>query len=71
MTDNNKLTAACGAIMEASAEQLGELAIPFLARLGELGREGRLALVGKIETDRDSDVDEGLAQLEDVIAATN
>lgn len=54
------------AISEADPSELGSIFVEALRRLGEHGREGREAIQRAIESGRDWQVDEGLAQLEDI-----
>jgi hypothetical protein len=69
-TEQKKLDVASEAIMEANEQQLGEITLGVINRLGELGLQGREAIIDRINADRNPDTDEGLAQLADVISAT-
>lgn len=52
-------------ISEANEGELGSILVEAIRRLGQLGRDGRLALARAIDGGRDTDVEEGLAQIED------
>lgn len=55
-------------IEEMNAEKLATTLHACIARLGDLGREGRVALVERLNGNGDVLVDEGMAQLGDALA---
>lgn len=57
-------------IYDLSEKQLAKVAIAVLGRLGQLGYDGRVAITEEIKANRYADVDEGLAQFEDICADT-
>lgn len=60
-------------IDEASVDEIGQIAVAVIDRIGQLGREGREAVQTAIERERASssdptDLEEGMAQLEDIFS---
>jgi restriction endonuclease Mrr len=54
-------------ISDATPSELGSVFVAVLRRLGEQGREGREAIIRAVDGGKDDDVEEGIAQLEDII----
>lgn len=55
-------------IAEASESELGSIFVAALRRLGQHGRDGRLAVERSIDSGRDDDVEEGLGQITEIEA---
>lgn len=55
------------AIGEADPSELGSIFVAAIRQLGEHGREGREAIARSLEGGRDWKVEEGIAQLENLI----